>query len=77
MKETPLKNSAFIRSSDVKSVYADFETYADPTPSNQAVAILVKPKDGSKPYLLPMDLKAARDLDIQLKQTIIALYQLK
>jgi hypothetical protein len=60
----------------VKNVYADFETYADPTPSNQAVAILVTPKDGGEPYLLPMDLRAARDLDVQLKQTIIALYEL-
>ncbi|GAB1811156.1 hypothetical protein [Mycobacterium sp. MUNTM1] len=63
-----------IRSRDYKNVYANFDVLVDPKPSRgePVVAILVEPKNDEK-FIIPMDLKAARDLGVMLIDTLVKL----
>jgi hypothetical protein len=66
-----LKNT--IKSRDYKNVYADFTVVVDPAPSfgrDPAMALLVEPNRGEK-FLLPMDMKSARDLGYMLLRTVM------
>jgi hypothetical protein len=60
-------------STDMKHVDADFDVYADPTPDNRALAVLVTPNDGTAPYMLPMDIDCAPKLTTTMMRTLVAL----
>lgn len=65
-----MKNT--IQSRDHKNIYAHFDVLVDPKPSHglePAVAIMVEPRRAEK-FLLPMDLKTARDLGVILIDAI-------
>lgn len=57
--------------SKYSSVLADFEVLADPNPSSPLVALLARPVN-AEPFLLPLDVRAARDLGLMLFDSVLA-----
>lgn len=60
-----------IQSRDYKNVYANFEVLVDPKPTRgePVMALMVDPKRGEK-FLMPMDMRAARDLGTTILETV-------
>lgn len=70
MKELLVKTAPKVKSSNHKIILANFDVLADTNPTRPVVAIMVEPKD-AKPFILPMDLRAARDLSLTLLQVVL------
>jgi hypothetical protein len=71
-KTTTTRNT--INSRDHRTVVAtSFDVLADPKPKfgDPVVAIMVEPKGGAEKFILPMDLRTARDLSIMLLDTVM------
>jgi hypothetical protein len=60
-----------IKSSNYKTVLAkNFDVLVDTAPNDPVMALMVEPVSGKK-FILPMDLKSARDMAVMMLDTLM------